>query len=152
MGNGRRVPRQLAPERIRIAAIVLACASAVATAATRADDGAAPAPPPSSSTAAGGAAAQAPAPRAAERGRFIRRVEGDDGRVTLQVASRRYRDPAGGPTVTLVSAVHIGERGYYEAMQRLLDGHGAVLYESVTPRGAVTTRKAVADDPALATR
>jgi hypothetical protein len=39
------------------------------------------------------------------------------------------------PTVDLVSAVHVADRGYYEALNRLFAKYDAVLYELVAPEG-----------------
>ncbi len=40
-----------------------------------------------------------------------------------------------GPTVDLVSAVHIGEKTYYEELNRLFTKYEVVLYELVAPEG-----------------
>ena len=37
------------------------------------------------------------------------------------------------PTVDLVAAVHIGEKSYYERLNRELEGYDVVLYELVAP-------------------
>ncbi len=91
-------------------------------------------------------------PPPAAGGSFVRRAEEDDGRVSLQVASKTYRDPRGGPGVSLVGAVHIATGDYYALVQRHLDEHDAVLYESVTPRGAVRRPEAAMADPVASTR
>ncbi|MBT8486409.1 MAG: hypothetical protein HKO59_18020 [Phycisphaerales bacterium] len=64
------------------------------------------------------------------------RVSGDDGNVVaLEIASRRYVRPAGGPVLNLVGVVHIGEGAYYRAVQDELIDADVVLYESVKPEG-----------------
>ncbi len=57
--------------------------------------------------------------------------------LSLEVAiktflARREEGPA--TVVSLVGAVHLGERSYYGALQSLLDDHDLVLYEQVTDR------------------
>ncbi|MBN2506301.1 MAG: hypothetical protein JXQ71_06370, partial [Verrucomicrobia bacterium] len=56
----------------------------------------------------------------------------DAGTVELQIAVRRF-GPArgGGPVVWLAGASHIGDPGYYAALQRHLDAQALVLYEGV---------------------
>lgn len=39
------------------------------------------------------------------------------------------------PTVDLISAVHIGERGYYDQLNREFKNYDAVLYEIIAPTG-----------------
>ena len=57
--------------------------------------------------------------------------------VALEVAVRTFRPVGGkGPTVRLVGVAHIAEASLYEELQRLLDAHDRVLYESVLPEGA----------------
>ncbi len=64
---------------------------------------------------------------------FIRTRESDDhGHLYLEVAGRTFVKD-GGPVVHLVGAVHIGDKSYYEALQKFLDGQDVVLYEGVKP-------------------
>jgi hypothetical protein len=42
---------------------------------------------------------------------------------------------AGGVTVDLVAAVHIGDKAYYKALNKLFDEYDVVLYELVAPPG-----------------
>jgi len=42
---------------------------------------------------------------------------------------------ASGVTVDLVGAVHVGEKDYYEALNKLFEKYDAVLYELVAPEG-----------------
>ena len=53
--------------------------------------------------------------------------------------------PRGGasksPSVDLVSAVHIGEKSYYDALNKLFAGYDVVLYELVAPEGAAVPRE-----------
>jgi hypothetical protein len=62
--------------------------------------------------------------------RFVRTGEDD---YTMQLAVRTFR-PAKkrGPKVTLVSAVHIGSKGYYANLQQILDAQRLLLFEGVS--------------------
>lgn len=67
---------------------------------------------------------------------FMQVVDTPDA-VTMQMAVRTLVPADGnGPTITLVSAIHIGERVFYEAIQRVLDEKDLVLFEGVRPTGA----------------
>jgi len=58
---------------------------------------------------------------------------------SLQVAVVRCvpKDPAAKPvTVDLVSAIHVGEKSYYEQLNREFRNYDSVLYELVAPEGA----------------
>lgn len=79
------------------------------------------------------AVAQAEAPKP-----FQRVVEEDGGNVVkLEMAVREFAPPKEGmPTVFLAAAVHIGERAFYESLQRFLDSQDVVLFEGVKPPGA----------------
>jgi hypothetical protein len=70
---------------------------------------------------------------AAEPG-WLRPVWNDAGG-RLEVAARAYEPVAGGPRVWLVGVIHIGEPGYYEAVEGLLAQRDAVIFESVLPAG-----------------
>jgi len=64
-----------------------------------------------------------------------------DGFTAFETATRVYRRPdGGGPTVSLVGVVHIGDRAYYDEIVEILERSDLVLYESVLPRGAFGTR------------
>jgi len=66
---------------------------------------------------------------------FVRRSPAREGGAQLEVATRSYRRGEAGPVVALVGAVHIADASYFDQMQRSLDEHAVVLYESVAPRG-----------------
>jgi hypothetical protein len=58
--------------------------------------------------------------------------------IALESAIVRYvpKDPRKhAPIVDLVAAVHIGEKKYYEQLNREFEGYDAVLYELVAPEG-----------------
>lgn len=54
------------------------------------------------------------------------------------VVTYRSGSPTGdGVEVDLIGAVHIGEAGYYDELNRLFDGYDVLLYELVAPEGTV---------------
>lgn len=53
----------------------------------------------------------------------------------LELAVTTWVGPSGKPRVDLVGAVHVGDRAYYRAAQRLLDRADATLYEAVMREG-----------------
>lgn len=60
---------------------------------------------------------------------------------TLDTAVTTYRSPsAGGVTVDLIGAVHIGEREYYEELNRRFDQYDVLLYELVASDNTVIPR------------
>ncbi|MEM0984371.1 MAG: type II secretion system protein GspG [Planctomycetota bacterium] len=67
-----------------------------------------------------------------EPGPAVRLLEADDGsEVSLQTPARVLSKD--GVRVTLVGVTHIGDRGYYNDLEDLLDTHDLVLYERVEP-------------------
>lgn len=81
---------------------------------------------------------------AAHAPRYVRVPRDDSGRpVALETAVVRFAPSAGGPgaavpagvEVSLIGAVHIGDRAYYEALNEEFDRYEAVLYELVAPPG-----------------
>lgn len=66
---------------------------------------------------------------------FLRLLEEDEGRtLRLELAVRSFTPIEGeGPELCLAAAMHIGEPGYYGALQELLDSLDRVLYEGVKP-------------------
>jgi hypothetical protein len=69
---------------------------------------------------------------------FIRIQKDQDGQpIALQTAVVRYA-PASGQgklTVDLVSAVHLGDRAYYDQLNKLMQSYDVLLYELVAPEG-----------------
>lgn len=57
-------------------------------------------------------------------------------RVTLQVAARSFKRKNDERVIWLASAVHVGDRSYYTALQESLDAKDVVLFEGVKPPGA----------------
>lgn len=88
------------------------------------------------------AAAGAPPAAPNQSQRWVR-VSDDDAnnKVTLQVAARSFKrkNDDGGRVIWLASAVHVGDRSYYTALQESLDSKDVVLYEGVKPPGAGRT-------------
>ena len=66
---------------------------------------------------------------------FLRFVDEGAAGGRLETSDVTYRN-ADGVTVRLVSAVHIGEKGYYDAIGKSFAGDEAVLYELVKPKDA----------------
>jgi len=66
---------------------------------------------------------------------FLRFVDDGAAGGRLETSDVTYRN-ADGVTVRLVSAVHIGEKGYYEGLAKSFTGDDAVLYELVKPKDA----------------
>lgn len=72
-------------------------------------------------------------------GKYIRLVRDDDDRpIEMQTAVVRFAaddDVRAGLTVDLIAAVHIGEKSYYERLNRQFEKYDALLYELVAPEG-----------------
>jgi hypothetical protein len=82
------------------------------------------------------AAAPVPAVKdAAMASGFLRFVDGGVAGGRLETADVTYRN-ADGVTVRLVSAVHIGEKAYYQGLADSFRADDAVLYELVKPKDA----------------
>lgn len=68
---------------------------------------------------------------------YLRVVEEKNKSVELQIATRTFAPAAGakGPKVALVGVAHIGDKSFYDGVQKLLEGYDVVLFESVKPPG-----------------
>jgi hypothetical protein len=64
----------------------------------------------------------------------------------LDTAIRSYSRPDG-VTVALIAVVHVGDRAYFEQLQRLFEGYDALLYEMIREGGAPSPAKADTDHP-----
>ncbi|MFN3189617.1 MAG: hypothetical protein ACE361_03755 [Aureliella sp.] len=86
-------------------------------------------------TAPSSAASQAE--KSPEAARFLRVTKTEEGEPeALQTAVVRYESiTPGGAQIDLIGAVHIGERSYYEKLNRLFDNYDVLLYELVAPEG-----------------
>lgn len=80
--------------------------------------------------------------------KYIRTQDANDGNNRqLQVAIRTLAPKDGpGPLVQLVGVVHIGDKAYYDELQKFLDAQSIVLYEGVKPEGE--GKALLADDAA----
>ncbi len=74
------------------------------------------------------------AAQAAQTEPYSRVIERPSGQIVLEMCTRTFEHPEK-PDVHLVSAIHIADAPYYEAMQDLLDGYDIVLFEGVKPAG-----------------
>ncbi len=74
-------------------------------------------------------------PQGAAQEHFMRFVEGGADASKLQTAVVTYRNKEG-VTIKLVAAIHIGERAYFESLNKLFTGCDSVLYEMVSPKNA----------------
>ncbi len=85
------------------------------------------------------AMAEEPAKEAEPRQKYIRIArDKTDEPLALQTAIVQFvpADPAAGDLqVDLVGAVHVGEKSYYEALNKQFEGYDVVLYELVAPEG-----------------
>lgn len=77
----------------------------------------------------------APATQPEEKATFLRFVQDPKGGGTLQTAIATYQNDAG-VTVHLVAAVHVGEKSYYQGLNKTFEGYDALLYEMVKPKDA----------------
>lgn len=84
--------------------------------------------------------AEAPAEKKPQPTKFIRIEQNADKQpVALETAIVRYV-PASGEgnlTVDLISAVHVGDRGYYDKLNKQFEQYDVLLYELVAPAGTV---------------
>lgn len=76
---------------------------------------------------------------------WVRFRKGDDGEpIGLETAIARYEGTPPGArlpvAVDLIGAIHVGDRAYYNDLNRRFRGYGAVLYELVAPKGTVVPR------------
>lgn len=92
--------------------------------------------PPASTT-------QAPNTPSQPSNQFVRFKENDSG-AWLQCAMTSYRN-ANGITVTLIGAVHVGDKNYYQQLNQLFEIHDVVLYEMVG--GPIQKRKPTPPPP-----
>jgi hypothetical protein len=69
--------------------------------------------------------------------KFIRVRRTDDNRPTaMQTALVKYvADQRPGVEIDLVGAVHVGDKAYYDDLNKLFEGYDVVLYELVAPEG-----------------
>jgi hypothetical protein len=81
--------------------------------------------------------------------RFLRFVDDSPKGSFLEASEITYRN-AEGVSVRLVSAVHIAEESYYQAINKRFQQDDAVLYEMVKPRGMPAPRPGQQSDHSVA--
>src|SRR4030095_12864351 len=91
--------------------------------------------------------AQAPARGAPTK--FLRIRSEKDAPVALETAIVRYRPRSGegALTVDLIAVVHIGDKSYYQKLNRHFQEYDALLYELVAAEGVRPAQKRRADNP-----
>ena len=83
---------------------------------------------------------QAAEPVKADRNDFIRLTRDDANKpVALQTAIRTYKTREGynSVRVDLIGAVHVGDKEYYQQLNKRFEDYDVVLYELVAPKGTV---------------
>lgn len=98
---------------------------------------------------AGSPTLEAQAPKRAAPTKFLRIKSANDAPVALETAIVRYRPRSGEGdlTVDLIAVVHIGDRSYYQKLNRDFQHYDALLYELVASEGARPAKKGRADNP-----
>lgn len=85
-------------------------------------------------------------PKTRSGDRFMRVRRDEKGRpVAMETAVTSYVAADGskpGVAVDLVGAVHVGDRNYYDELNKLFESYDVVLYELVAPQGTVITKEA----------
>lgn len=73
--------------------------------------------------------------------KFVRVTEGaDEEPIAMETAINRHASADGSIVVDLVSAVHVADAKYYDALNRRFAKYDAVLYELVAPKGTRVPR------------
>lgn len=86
--------------------------------------------------------ADPPAKKVIEVDSWVQVTRDSDGEPqAMQTAIVRYETPGGdGATVDLIAAVHVGQRAYYENLNRRFTEYDNLLYELVAPKGTKVRR------------
>ena len=84
-------------------------------------------------------------PKQDKEAEFLRITKADDkSPIAMEVAVVTLAGPGGtGPTVDLVSAVHVGDKSYYDELNRRFKEYDVVLYELVAPEGTTVPKGGV---------
>jgi hypothetical protein len=92
---------------------------------------------PATAPAVAKAAPESPANAEPEEAKFIRLRRDDQKQpIAMETAVVRYTSPdRPGVAVDLVGAVHVGDKAYYDALNKLFEKYDVVLYELVAPEG-----------------
>lgn len=83
------------------------------------------------------------ADKLADKNRFLRMKKSESGEpLALQTAITTFKPRTGYSQlrVDLVGAVHVGDREYYQQLNRAFEKYDAVLYELVAPQGTVVPK------------
>lgn len=98
------------------------------------------------STATIARAEEKPLAKGPERTQFLRIIRDEKEKpLAMETAIVRYvpADKAKpGPVVDLIAAVHVGEKSYYEQLNKEFENYDAMLYELVAPTGTKVSKKA----------
>lgn len=82
---------------------------------------------------------------------YARVTEQPQGQIVLEMCTRTFALPdSHSPRVHLVSAIHIADAPYYDAMQTLLNSYDIVLFEGVKPAGLDPIDPDLSDDAKIA--
>lgn len=82
-----------------------------------------------------------PAKQRSKKFEYLRTKTNSKGElVSLQTSITRFKSATGDTIVDLIGAVHIGERGYYQKLNKQFDLYDVVLYELVAPEGTRVPR------------
>jgi hypothetical protein len=121
----------------RLLALLLACSLSLLARSTLGDEPATEKPV---------AKAEKQPAKAKTTDRFMRvRRDGKGNPVAMETAITSYvsaNDSKPGVTVDLIGAVHVGDKRYYDDLNRLFDTYEVVLYELVAPPGTVIDKEA----------
>jgi hypothetical protein len=88
-----------------------------------------------------------------EEPKFIRIQRDAKGQaVALETAVARYTSATGGQnyTVDLIGAIHVGDRAYYDKLNKLFEDYDVLLYELVAPQGTRIPRGGKQSDNPIA--
>ena len=67
--------------------------------------------------------------------KFIRILDDERGQpAAMQTAITSYRPAKGDLVVDLIAAIHLGDRSYYDALNKQFESYDALLFELVAPR------------------
>lgn len=82
--------------------------------------------------------------------RVLRNDEGDPSELQTSIVSYTPASGKGELVVDLVGAVHVGDLGYYRALNKRFEDYDVVLYELVAPKGTIIPQGGKRSDNPLA--
>jgi hypothetical protein len=87
------------------------------------------------------------------KGQYIRvKRDKENDPISMETAIVRFEPKEGDPkslSVDLISAVHVGEKSYYDALNKRFESYDVVLYELVAPEGTRVPKGGKTDGNAL---